>query len=137
MNHTLVLIKPDAVRRSLIGEIITRIEEEFKIEAMLLTDEMDLIEAHYEEHAGQSYYNYLIAAMQGPLVALIVQHKTLPDCTISEMRSIIGPYKDRQPGTIRFDFAVNDTENSIHASDSPESAKRELNLWFPNESAYL
>ena len=135
MSHgerTLVLIKPDAVRRGLIGEIISRIERKgLVIEAMQLrTMDGALADQHYAEHVDKPFYpprrEFMTA---GPLVAMIVSG----DSAIEVVRAMCGATDGRKaaPGTIRGDLSLSNRENLIHASDSPDSAKREITLWFP------
>lgn len=135
MSHgerTLVLIKPDAVRRGLIGEIISRIERKgLVIEAMQLrTMDGALADQHYAEHVDKPFYPPLREFMTaGPLVAMIVSG----DSAIEVVRAMCGATDGRKaaPGTIRGDLSLSNRENLIHASDSPDSAKREIALWFP------
>ncbi len=137
METTLVLIKPDAVRRNLIGEIVGRFEKKnLKIRAMkLMKMTSDLADKHYAEHIEKPFYPELKAFMTGgPLVALAVAG---PDA-ISLVRKMMGATKpaDAAPGTVRGDFALIVTENLVHGSDAPESAERELALWF-TEADYV
>ena len=130
-ERTLVLIKPDAVRRRLVGEMISRLErKDLVIEAMTLrTMDSDLAEAHYAEHLSKPFYPALKAfMMSGPLVAMIVSG----DSAIDVVRLLVGATDGRKaaPGTMRGDYSLSNTENLIHASDSADSAKRELALWF-------
>ncbi len=134
METTLVLIKPDAVRRRLTGEIVKRLENKgMAIRAMKLMKMTNLLaDEHYAEHLEKPFYPELKEFMTGgPLVAMAVAG---PDA-VSLVRKLMGQTKpqDAAPGTIRGDFATITTENLVHGSDSPESAKRELALWF-NES---
>lgn len=133
MDRTLVIVKPDAMKRRLLGVIINRMEiNDFKIRALKMTSDRHLIEEHYAEHREKPFYRDLVESMLAyPVVAMVVSHTNHPDTTVSIMRSFIGPYKNRVVGTIRGDYAISDRENSIHASDSDESAKREIDLWFP------
>lgn len=131
METTLVLIKPDGVRRRLIGEIVRRFEAKgLEIRAMkLMKMSGELADKHYEEHVTKGFYGELKDFMTGgPLVALAVAG---PDA-VSLVRKMMGATKpaDSAPGTIRGDFALVVTENLVHGSDSVESAKRELGLWF-------
>ncbi|HLU44239.1 MAG TPA: nucleoside-diphosphate kinase [Natronosporangium sp.] len=138
MSHgerTLVLIKPDAVRRGLIGEIISRIERKgLVIEAMQLrTMDGALADQHYAEHVDKPFYPPLREFMTaGPLVAMIVSG----DSAIEVVRAMCGATDGRKaaPGTIRGDLSLSNRENLIHASDSPDSAKREIALWFPDQA---
>ena len=131
METTLVLIKPDAVARKLSGEIISRFERKgLTIRAMkLMRMSGELADKHYAEHVTKGFYPELKAFMTGaPLVALAVAG---PDA-VGLVRKMMGATKpqDSAPGTIRGDFALVVTENLVHGSDSPESAARELALWF-------
>ena len=131
METTLVLIKPDAVKRRLIGEIVARFEaKNLTIRAMkLMKMSGELADKHYAEHVQKSFYPELKAFMTGsPLVALAVAG---PDA-VNLVRKMMGATKpaDSAPGTIRGDYALVVTENLVHGSDSLDSAKRELALWF-------
>lgn len=131
-ERTLVLIKPDAVRRGLVGEILARYERKgLRIVALdLRTIDASLADAHYAEHVSRDFYPALREFVTGgPLVALILEG----DQAIDVVRGLNGATDARKaaPGTIRGDLALSTSENLVHASDSPESAKRELDLWFP------
>ncbi len=131
MEKTFIMIKPDGVQRGLVGEIIGRIEKKgFNItRAKLVKPSKELVEEHYAEHREKPFFGELIDYIAGKAVmAIEVQGKSV----IETMRLMIGhrDFSQALPGTIRGDFANNITENIIHGSDSPESAKRELNLWF-------
>jgi nucleoside-diphosphate kinase len=129
------MAKPDAVERGLIGEIVSRIERKgLKIVAadMRMVDH-DLAAAHYAEHVGKPFYDELVTFIKrSPVFAMVVEGPA--DNTFSLIRSMVGATKvdDAQPGTIRGDFATITTENLVHASDSHESASREIALWFPD-----
>jgi nucleoside-diphosphate kinase len=131
-ERTLVLIKPDAVRRGLVGEIIARFERKgLAIRACVLR-EMDagLADRHYAEHVEKPFYPPLKEFMTGgPLLALILEG----DGAIEVVRALVGATDGRKAaaGTIRGDFSLSNRENLVHASDSPDSAKRETELWFP------
>ncbi|MET7402235.1 nucleoside-diphosphate kinase [Dactylosporangium sp. NPDC005572] len=132
-ERTLVLIKPDAVRRGLVGEVISRLERKgLTIDAMTLrTMDVALADQHYAEHVERDFYPPLRDFMTGgPLVALIVAG----DEAITVVRTLIGATDGRkaQPGSIRGDLSLSNRENLVHASDSPDSAKREIALWFPD-----
>jgi len=134
MNRTFVMAKPDAVERGLIGEIVARIERKgLKIVAAeLRTVDNDLAAQHYAEHEGKPFYGELITFItRSPVFAMVVEGPA--DNTFSLIRAMVGATKvdDAQPGTIRGDFATTTTENLVHASDSHESAAREIGLWFP------
>jgi nucleoside-diphosphate kinase len=132
LERSLVLIKPDAVRRGLVGEILSRFESKgLVVEAMVLR-EMDakLADEHYADHLTKAFYPPLKEFMtSGPLVALVLAG----DEAIEVVRTMIGSTDGRKAaaGTIRGDLSLSNRENLVHASDSPESAKRELALWFP------
>ena len=132
-ERSLVLIKPDAVRRGLVGEILARFERKgLVIEALVLRG-MDaaLADQHYSDHVEKPFYPPLKEFMtSGPLVAMVLAG----DEVIEVVRAMIGATDGRKAaaGTIRGDFSLSNRENLVHASDSPESAKRELALWFPD-----
>ncbi|TDB70200.1 nucleoside-diphosphate kinase [Micromonospora sp. KC723] len=131
-ERTLVLIKPDAVRRGLVGEIISRFERKgLRIDAMQTrTLDGDFADQHYAEHVDKPFYPPLKAFMTGgPLVALVLSG----DQVIEVVRGMIGATDGRRAaaGTIRGDLSLSNRENLVHASDSVDSAKREIALWFP------
>jgi nucleoside-diphosphate kinase len=130
--RSLVLIKPDAVRRGLIGEILGRFERKGLVVEALVRRTMDaeLADRHYAEHLDKPFYPPLKEFMtSGPLVALVLSG----DDVIEVVRGMIGATDGRKAaaGTIRGDLSLSNRENLVHASDSPDSAKRELGLWFP------
>jgi nucleoside-diphosphate kinase len=132
-ERTLVLIKPDAVRRGLVGEILARLERKgLRIDAMRLrTMDAALADDHYAEHVSKPFYPPLKEFMtSGPLVALVVSG----DEVIAAVRTLAGPTDGRKApgGTIRGDWSLSNRENLVHASDSVDSAKREIALWFPD-----
>ncbi|MEU1074789.1 MULTISPECIES: nucleoside-diphosphate kinase [unclassified Streptomyces] len=132
-QRTLVILKPDAVRRGLIGEIIGRIERKagWTIPAMeLRTLDQETLEQHYGEHKGKPFYEPLMGFMaSGPVVVLVVEGERV----IEGVRGLAGPTDPiaATPGSIRGDFGTIVRENLIHASDSEESAERELKIFFP------
>lgn len=131
-ERTLVLIKPDAVRRGLVGEILSRLERKgLRVDAMRLrTMDAALSDEHYAEHVDKPFYPPLKEFMtSGPLVALVASG----DEAIAAVRALAGATDGRKAaaGTIRGDLSLSNRENLIHASDSPDSAKREIALWFP------
>ena len=135
-NRTLVLCKPDAVERRLVGEIIGRLERKgLTVRAMdLRTIDEDLAGRHYEEHREKPFFGDLVAFItRGPLVAMIVEGG--PD-TWKVVRTLMGATNPREaaPGTIRGDLALETQENLVHGSDGPESAEREITLFFPGQS---
>lgn len=131
-ERTLVLVKPDAVRRGLVGEVLGRFERKgLRVEAMdlRLIDEA-MADAHYAEHVSKDFYPPLRAFItSGPLVALVLSG----DQAIDVVRGLIGATDGRvaAAGTIRGDLSLSNRENLVHASDSGESAAREIALWFP------
>ncbi|MGI1804771.1 nucleoside-diphosphate kinase [Exiguobacterium sp. TDN 0502] len=134
MEQTFLMVKPDGVERGLIGEIIGRIERKgFIIREMKMMNVMEeLAKAHYEEHAEKPFFGELVTFLtSGPVVALRVEGADV----VAVSRLMIGKTKplEAAPGTIRGDFANTMSENVIHGSDSVESAKRELALWFQGQ----
>jgi len=132
VERTLVLIKPDAVRRGLVGEIIGRFERKgLSIDAMVLrTMDEALADQHYAEHVEKDFYPPLKGFMTGgPLVALVLSG----DQAIDVVRGLTGATDGRKAaaGTVRGDLSLSNRENLVHASDSPESSTREIALWFP------
>ncbi len=131
-ERTLVLIKPDALRRGLVGGIIDRFERKgLSITAMTLrTMSAALADEHYADHVDKAFYPPLKAFMtSGPLVAMVLEG----DEAIDVVRLLVGSTDGRKAaaGTIRGDLSLSNRENLVHASDSPESSKREIALWFP------
>jgi len=131
-QRTLVLIKPDAVARGLVGAVLSRYESKgLRIVAMVhRTIDAAMADAHYAEHTEQPWYPPLREfAVSGPLVSLVLEG----DEAIEVVRSLHGATDGRKaaPGTIRGDFSLSNRENLVHASDSEESAAREISLWFP------
>lgn len=134
-NRTFVMCKPDAVERGLVGEIVSRFERKgLKIVAAeLRTADKALAEEHYAEHADKPFYGELVAFLtRSPVFAMIVEGPA--DDTWELCRILIGKTRvaDAQPGSIRGDFATTTNENLVHGSDGPESAEREIALWFPD-----
>ena len=132
-NRTLVLLKPDAVERGLIGAILARFEAKGLVIAGMELRTLDaaILERHYEEHVGKGFYGELVAFMgRGPVVALALEG---PEDTWEIVRSMMGATNPRKAemGTIRGDFGTLFTENLVHGSDSAESAARELGIFFP------
>ena len=132
-NRTLVLLKPDAVERQLVGGILSRFETKgLKLVALeLRTLDAAILERHYEEHKGKGFYAELVAFMsRGPVAALVVEG---PEDTWEIVRTMMGATNPRKAdlGTIRGDFGTLFTENLVHGSDSAESAARELGIFFP------
>ena len=134
MNQTFVMCKPDAVERGLVGEIVSRIERKglTLVAAELRSVDRALAEAHYAEHAEKPFFGELVAFItSAPTWALVVEGEG----AIATMRKTIGATNpaDAEPGTIRGDFATSMPNNLIHGSDSPESAQREISLWFSQD----
>jgi len=132
-NRTLVLLKPDAVERGLVGNILSRFENKgLKIVAMELRKlDSSILGRHYEEHQGKPFYADLVAFMaRGPVVAMVVEG---PNDTWEIVRAMMGATNPRAaaPGTIRGDLGTIFTENLIHGSDSAASAAREIQIFFP------
>ncbi len=133
-ERTLVLCKPDAVRRGVIGEILGRFERRgfVLLAGELRTVDGDLADRHYAEHLERDFYPGLKAFITGgPVFAFVLEG---PDGTIAAVREMMGKTNSivAAPGTIRGDFGIDGRENLIHGSDGPESAAREIALWFPS-----
>ena len=132
-ERTLVLIKPDAVQRGLIGQIISRIERKgLSLAALeLKTVSDDLARQHYAEHDGQPFFSSLLEFItSGPVVVAIVEGPR----AVAAFRQIAGgtdPVEKAAPGSIRADYALETQNNLVHGSDSDQSAAREIALWFP------
>ncbi len=131
-ERTLVLLKPDAVRRGLVGEVLSRYERKgLRIVAMdQRTVDVELADRHYAEHVERDFYPPLRAFItSGPLVAMVLEG----DIAVEVVRALNGATDGRKaaPGTIRGDLALSNRENLVHASDSPESAQREIGIFFP------
>ncbi|MGH3560395.1 MAG: nucleoside-diphosphate kinase [Mycobacterium sp.] len=132
-ERTLVLIKPDGVGRRLVGEIIGRIEQKGLTIAALELKSVDeaLARLHYAEHEGKPFFASLLEFItSGPVVAAVVEGPR----AIAAFRQLAGatdPVQQAAPGTIRGDFGLETQFNLVHGSDSPESAQREIALWFP------
>ena len=133
-ERTLILIKPDGVARGIVGEIIARIERKgLTLSALdLRVADRETAEKHYAEHADKPFFGDLVDFVtSAPLAAGIVEG----DRAIDAWRQIAGgtdPVSKATPGSIRGDFATSVGENVVHGSDSPESAEREIAIWFPN-----
>lgn len=133
---TLFVIKPDAVRRHLTGEILAFIEASgLEISALRMVPEADRSDVlrHYADHRGQPYFVDLVNSIIGKKIvvgtAIDLKH---PEKTIERFRALMGPYREPRRGSIRGDYALSERENSIHGSDSPEAALRETLIWFPD-----
>jgi len=134
MDRTLVICKPDAVERGLVGEIVARFERKgLKIVAMeLRTVDRATAEQHYAEHKGKGFYEDLLTFIgRSPSVLMVLEG---PEDTWKVVRTMMGTTnpRDAAPGTIRGDFGIELTENLVHGSDGPESAAREIGIFFPN-----
>ena len=134
-NRTLILLKPDAVERSLVGEIIGRIEaKNLRISAIeMRTLDAETAGRHYAEHAERPFFGELVSFItRSPLVAMVVEG---PEA-FKVMRTLIGATnpRDAAPGTIRGDLAIEMGENLVHGSDSDEAAEREIAIFFPGRA---
>src|SRR2546429_1830241 len=132
MERTLILVKPDAFARNLTGEIIARFERKGLrlIGLKQMTMARELAERHYAEHEGKSFYEELVQFItSGPLVAMVLEGEQ----AIQAARQVIGATDPLQasPGSIRGDYAIEVGTNMVHGSDAPESAAREVGLFFP------
>ena len=132
MDRTLILVKPDAFARGLTGEIIARFERKgLQIVAMkYMQMDRDLAERHYAEHAEKPFFGELVEFItSGPLVALVLEGYE----AVTAARQVIGATNPLEavPGSIRGDFALEVGQNMVHGSDGPESAQREVGLFFP------
>jgi nucleoside-diphosphate kinase len=131
VQQTFVMVKPDGVRRRLIGEVIRRVEAKgYEIREMrLFTIDESLARKHYAEHSEKPFFSELVEFItSGPVVAMVVEGTE----AVAGMRQIMGATNplDAVPGSMRGDFAAIITENIVHGSDSPASAEREINLFF-------
>lgn len=134
MERTFVMVKSDGVKRGLTGEIIRRFEEKGyrMVRGELQYPDREKVEKHYEEHIGRPYFRDLVDfIMEGPVFTMVLEGNQV----IKVVRLMIG---DKDPlhalqGTIRGDYANTTTRNLVHAADSPESAEREIKLWFPGD----
>ncbi|XP_038897694.1 nucleoside diphosphate kinase [Benincasa hispida] len=137
MEQSFIMIKPDGVQRGLVGEIISRFEKKgFSLRGLkLMSVDRAFAENHYSDLAGKPFFNGLIEyIISGPVVAMIWEGKNV----VATGRKIIGATKpaDSDVGTIRGDFAIDVGRNIIHGSDSVESARKEIALWFPEGPVY-
>jgi nucleoside-diphosphate kinase len=133
VKQTFVMIKPDGVERQLIGDIVTRLERRGLrlVAAELRQADAALARAHYAEHEGKPFFDGLVAFLtRGPVLAMVVEGPTDTWKIVRTMMGTTNP-ADSAPGTIRGDYATEMSENLIHGSDGPESAAREIALWFP------
>jgi len=132
VQRTLVLVKPDAVQRGLIGEILGRFERKglIPVAAQFVVASNAQGKAHYAEHASKPFFPSLLSFITcGPLLSLALEG----DEAVAVVRNLVGPTDGRKapPGTIRGDFGISRSSNLVHGSDSPEAAERELKIWFP------
>ena len=133
MDRTLILVKPDAFERGLTGEIVARFERKgLRIAALRqMTVERDLAERHYAEHTDKPFFGELVEFITGgPLVAMVLEGPN----AVKAARQVIGATDpvEADAGSIRGQFGTEVTFNLVHGSDSPESAAREIALWFPD-----
>lgn len=129
---TLVLFKPDCVRRGLVGECLSRFERRgfYVVKIWVPGDDQieRLLTRHYAEHRDKPFFEGLMQMMTaGPLIACVVGGGDV----VAAARKIAGPYKDPIPGTIRGDFATSPMDNVIHTSEDIDAANREIEIWFP------
>ncbi|MED0865911.1 nucleoside-diphosphate kinase [Bacillus safensis] len=134
MDKTFLMVKPDGVERQLIGDIVSRFEKKGLqlVGAKLMSIPKEVAETHYEEHKEKPFFGELVDFItSGPVFAMVWQGEQVVDVT----RQIIGKTnpKEALPGTIRGDYGLTVGKNIIHGSDSPESAEREINLFFKQE----
>jgi nucleoside-diphosphate kinase len=134
MDRTFVICKPDAVERGLVGEIVSRFERKGLGIVALEQRTLDraTLARHYAEHEGKPFYDDLVRFMsRGPAVVLVLEG---PADTYKVVRAMMGSTnpRDAAPGTIRGDLGIELTENLVHGSDSPESASREIAIFFPD-----
>lgn len=132
MEETLVLVKPDGVKKHICGEVIARFERKgLSIKAIkMIQVPVELAKKHYAEHEGKGFFNDLIAFItSGPVLAMVIEGEN----AVAAVRQINGATDPLRavPGSIRGDFATSIDENVVHASDAPETAAREIGLWFP------
>ena len=139
LERTLILVKPDGVRRSLVGEVISRVEDKgYQVVALkMITPTRDILAKHYAEHEGKPFYEPLLEFMlSGPIVSMIAEGNRV----IEGFRKLAGTTDPTtaEPGTIRGDLARDQgtkvVQNIVHGSDSPESAEREISIFFPELS---
>ena len=137
MNRCFAMLKPGVVNRRLVGEVIERLEKKgLKIVGLkMVHPTKELAETHYAEHKGKPFFDELVSYLiSGPVVAMVLQ---ADDC-VTITRKLVGKTKptDAEPGTIRGDYCIHTQRNIIHASDSDESAAREIALWFKEEEIF-
>ena len=139
MERTLILVKPDGVKRNLVGEVLSRVEKKgYQIGALkMMSADRTLLVRHYAEHEGKPFFEPLVEfMMSGPIVAIVAEGNRV----IEGFRKLAGATDPTvaEPGTIRGDLARDQgtkvVQNIVHGSDSPESADREINIFFPELS---
>ena len=134
MERTLIILKPDAVQRRLMGRIITRFEEKgFKVAAAKFTHiSREMAEKHYAVHKGKPFYESLVEFItRGPVLAFILEAENAIEVSRKMMGKTFG--YEAEPGTIRGDFGISRQYNLTHGSDAPETAEKEIALWFAPE----
>jgi nucleoside-diphosphate kinase len=134
MERSLIMLKPGVLQRRLVGKVLTRFEEKGLnlIALKMIQMSKAMVEAHYKEHQGKDFYQKLVDyTLSGPVIAAVIEGNE----AIAVIRKLVGPtsLSDSAPGTIRGDFAAQTRLNIVHASDSPESAAREIDLFFKAE----
>ncbi|MCR4736087.1 MAG: nucleoside-diphosphate kinase [Treponema sp.] len=137
MSRCFAMLKPGVVNRRLVGEILERLEKKgLKIIGLkMVHPTKELAETHYAEHKGKPFFDGLVDYLvSGPVIAMVLQAE---DCVVLT-RKLVGKTKpvDAEPGTIRGDYCSHTSRNIIHASDSDESAEREIKLWFKEEEIF-
>ncbi len=133
VQRTLIILKPDAVQRAIVGELLARFERRgLRIAAMRLAKvDRSLAEKHYEIHKGKFFYDDLVKTISAaPVVAAVLEGPN----AIAVVRAMVGATRPHEaaPGTIRGDYALVGLRNLVHASDAPETAVSEIGLWFPD-----
>ena len=134
MERTFVMVKPDGIQRAIIGQVTSRFESKGLklVAAKMIHINKDLASTHYQEHLGKAFYEKLIDYItSGPVLAMVWEGRDVISC----VRTVVGKTNplEAAPGTIRGDFGMETGRNMIHASDSSESAKREISLFFSDE----
>lgn len=137
MSRCFVMLKPGVVNRRLVGEVVERLEKKgLKIVGLkMVHPNRELAETHYAEHKGKPFFEGLVDYLiSGPVIAIVLQ---ADDCVVIT-RKLVGKTKpaEAEPGTIRGDYCIHTERNIIHASDSDESAEREIKLWFKDNEIF-
>jgi nucleoside-diphosphate kinase len=130
-ERSFVMVKPDGVKRGLVGEVIQRIERRglTLVELQLVRPGRDVAEEHYEAHRDKPFFTGVVDFItSGPVVAMVVEG----EAAVTAIRQMVGATRplEAAPGSLRADFALDVQENLVHASDSPETAEKEITLWF-------